>query len=51
MHIEFIHALVNILMCDISVVKDKTTRFCGFERKPVHCNFLIGFFYKDLHSG
>lgn len=50
MHIEFIHALMNIFIWDISIVKEKTTLFCGFERKPVHCNCLVGFFYKDLHS-
>lgn len=50
MHIEFIHALNNIFIWDISIVKGKNTVFCGFERKPVHCSFLVGFFYKDLHS-
>ena len=44
MHIEFIHALMDIFMQDISIVKEKNTLICGFERKPVHCNFLIGFF-------
>lgn len=57
MHIEFMHAASRIYACInkyfyigyIHSEGEKYSVLCVWN-KTVHCNFLVGFFYKDLHS-